>query len=86
MAPGRAAPRPWRTPAILDQVAALLAPHLRVVTYDQRGHDASASASASDYSLDAFLSASTSMRSSILMRVLPMGTPFWRTATLGRRR
>ena len=36
-----------------DRVAPLLAPHLRVVTYDQRGHGASAAAS--DYSLDAFL-------------------------------
>jgi pimeloyl-ACP methyl ester carboxylesterase len=36
-----------------DRVAPLLAPHLRVVTYDQRGHGASAVAS--DYSLDAFL-------------------------------
>ena len=31
----------------------MLAPHFRVVTYDQRGHGASAAAS--DYSLDAFL-------------------------------
>jgi pimeloyl-ACP methyl ester carboxylesterase len=36
-----------------DRVAPLLAPHVRVVTYDQRGHGASAAAS--DYSLDAFL-------------------------------
>jgi len=36
-----------------DRVAPLLAPHLRVVTYDQRGHGASAAAD--DYSLDAFL-------------------------------
>jgi pimeloyl-ACP methyl ester carboxylesterase len=36
-----------------DRVAPLLAPHLRVVTYDQRGHGASAAAA--DYSLDAFL-------------------------------
>jgi pimeloyl-ACP methyl ester carboxylesterase len=36
-----------------DRVAPLLAPHLRVVTYDQRGHGASAAAS--DYSLDALL-------------------------------
>jgi pimeloyl-ACP methyl ester carboxylesterase len=36
-----------------DRVAPLLAPHLRVVTYDQRGHGASATAS--DYSLDVFL-------------------------------
>jgi pimeloyl-ACP methyl ester carboxylesterase len=35
-----------------DRVAPLLAPHLRVVTYDQRGHGASAATS--DYSLDAF--------------------------------
>jgi pimeloyl-ACP methyl ester carboxylesterase len=35
------------------RVAPLLAPHLRVVTYDQRGHGASAAAS--DYSQDAFL-------------------------------
>jgi pimeloyl-ACP methyl ester carboxylesterase len=35
-----------------DRVAPL-APHVRVVTYDQRGHGASAAAS--DYSLDAFL-------------------------------
>jgi pimeloyl-ACP methyl ester carboxylesterase len=36
-----------------DRVAPLLASHFRVVTYDQRGH--CASAAASDYSLDAFL-------------------------------
>ena len=36
-----------------DRVAPLLAPHLRVVTYDQRGHGASAAAD--DYPLDAFL-------------------------------
>jgi pimeloyl-ACP methyl ester carboxylesterase len=36
-----------------DRVAPRLVPHLRVVTYDQRGHGASAAAS--DYSLDAFL-------------------------------
>jgi pimeloyl-ACP methyl ester carboxylesterase len=36
-----------------DRVAPLLTPHLRVVTYDQRGHGASATAA--DYSLDAFL-------------------------------
>jgi pimeloyl-ACP methyl ester carboxylesterase len=36
-----------------DRVAPLLARHLRVVTYDQRGHGASAAAV--DYSLDAFL-------------------------------
>ena len=36
-----------------DRVTPLLAPHLRVVTYDQRGHGASAAAD--DYSLDAFL-------------------------------
>jgi pimeloyl-ACP methyl ester carboxylesterase len=36
-----------------DRVAPLLALHFRVVTYDQRGHGASAAAS--DYSLDAFL-------------------------------
>jgi pimeloyl-ACP methyl ester carboxylesterase len=36
-----------------DRAAPLLARHLRVVTYDQRGHGASAAAS--DYSLDAFL-------------------------------
>jgi pimeloyl-ACP methyl ester carboxylesterase len=36
-----------------DRVAPLLARRLRVVTYDQRGHGASAAAS--DYSLDAFL-------------------------------
>jgi pimeloyl-ACP methyl ester carboxylesterase len=36
-----------------DRVASLLTPHLRVVTYDQRGHGASAAAA--DYSLDAFL-------------------------------
>jgi pimeloyl-ACP methyl ester carboxylesterase len=36
-----------------DRVAPLLARHLRVITYDQRGHGASAAAS--DYSLDAFL-------------------------------
>jgi pimeloyl-ACP methyl ester carboxylesterase len=36
-----------------DRVAPLLAPHLRVVTYDQRGHGASAATA--DYSLDAFL-------------------------------
>jgi pimeloyl-ACP methyl ester carboxylesterase len=36
-----------------DRVAPLLAPHLQVVTYDQRGHGASAGAS--NYSLDAFL-------------------------------
>jgi pimeloyl-ACP methyl ester carboxylesterase len=36
-----------------DRVAPLLAPHLRVVTYDQRGHGASAAAA--DYSLAAFL-------------------------------
>ena len=35
------------------RVAPLLTPHLRVVTYDQRGHGASATAA--DYSLDAFL-------------------------------
>jgi pimeloyl-ACP methyl ester carboxylesterase len=34
-----------------DRVASLLTPHLRVVTYDQRGHGASAAAA--DYSLDA---------------------------------
>jgi pimeloyl-ACP methyl ester carboxylesterase len=36
-----------------DRVAPLLAPHLRVVTYDRRGHGASAAAD--DYPLDAFL-------------------------------
>jgi pimeloyl-ACP methyl ester carboxylesterase len=36
-----------------DRVAPLLAPHLRVITYDQRGHGASAAAA--DYSLEAFL-------------------------------
>jgi pimeloyl-ACP methyl ester carboxylesterase len=36
-----------------DRVAPLLTPHFRVVTYDQRGHGASAAAA--DYSLAAFL-------------------------------
>jgi pimeloyl-ACP methyl ester carboxylesterase len=48
-----------------DRVAPLLAPHLRVVTYDQRGHGASAAAS--DYSLDAFLADLQAVRDALAL-------------------
>jgi pimeloyl-ACP methyl ester carboxylesterase len=48
-----------------DRVAPLLAPHLRVVTYDQRGHGASAATA--DYSLDAFLADLQAVRDTLAL-------------------
>ena len=49
-----------------DRVAPLLAPHLRVITYHQRGHGASAAAS--DYSLDAFLADLQAVRDALALK------------------
>jgi pimeloyl-ACP methyl ester carboxylesterase len=48
-----------------DRVAPLLASHLRVVTYDQRGHGASAATA--DYSLDAFLADLQAVRDALAL-------------------